>query len=80
MSEMAKVFEDRHYAGVWRVEWIDDAGDCEIALFAGPGRGIERSAMPTSNTAVLRRLAFRHILTRPLVRSSDGIGTMRPAQ
>ena len=36
MSEMAKVFEDRHYAGVWRVEWVNDDGDCEIALFAGP--------------------------------------------
>jgi hypothetical protein len=36
MPEPAKVFEDRHYAGVWRVEWIDDEGGCEIALFVGP--------------------------------------------
>jgi hypothetical protein len=36
MSEMAKVFEDRHYTGVWRVEWVKDDGGCEVAIFSSP--------------------------------------------
>ncbi|MBV9017854.1 MAG: hypothetical protein JO058_19565 [Alphaproteobacteria bacterium] len=36
MSEPALLFPDRHYAEEWRVEWIDDAGDTEVAIFAGP--------------------------------------------
>ena len=36
MSEAAKVFEDREHAGDWRVEFVDDDGGCEVAIFAGP--------------------------------------------
>lgn len=36
MSEAAKVFEDREYAGDWRVEWIDNDGGIEVAIFSGP--------------------------------------------
>ena len=36
MAEPARVFEDRLYPGDWRVEWVDDAGEVELAIFAGP--------------------------------------------
>ena len=36
MSEPAKVFGDRLYPGDWRVEWVDDDGGVELAIFAGP--------------------------------------------
>ena len=36
MAESARVFEDLLYPGDWRVEWIDDAGEVEITIFAGP--------------------------------------------
>jgi hypothetical protein len=36
MSEPAKVFEDRLFPGDWRVEWVDDDGGVELAIFAGP--------------------------------------------
>ena len=36
MPETAKVIEDRESAGDWRVEWFDDDGGCEVAIFAGP--------------------------------------------
>jgi hypothetical protein len=32
----AKVFEDRRIPGDWRVEWFDDDGGCEVAIFSGP--------------------------------------------
>jgi hypothetical protein len=32
----AIVFADRLYPGDWRVEWIDDKGRTELAIFAGP--------------------------------------------
>jgi hypothetical protein len=32
----AQVFEDRMYAGEWRVQWFNDDGDCEVAIFSGP--------------------------------------------
>jgi hypothetical protein len=31
----AQVFEDRMYAGEWRVQWFNDDGDCEVAIFSG---------------------------------------------
>jgi hypothetical protein len=43
MSERAKVFADRVTPGDWRVEWVDDDGGCEVAIFSGPNareRGI----------------------------------------
>ena len=36
MSETAKVFEDRRSPGDWRVEWIDDDGRIEVAIFSRP--------------------------------------------
>jgi hypothetical protein len=34
--ETAKVFGDREWPGDWRVEWFDDDGGCEVAIFSGP--------------------------------------------
>jgi hypothetical protein len=34
--EPAKVFEDRINSADWRVEWFDDDGGCEVAVFSGP--------------------------------------------
>jgi hypothetical protein len=34
--ESAKVFQDRRIPGDWRVEWFDDDGGCEVAIFSGP--------------------------------------------
>jgi hypothetical protein len=36
MAETAKVFEDRQCPGDWRVEWTDNDGGCEVAIFSGP--------------------------------------------
>ena len=36
MNEAAKVFEDRMTPAIWRVEWFDDDGGCEVAIFSGP--------------------------------------------
>jgi hypothetical protein len=36
MPEPAQVFEDRVCPGEWRVEWVDDDGGIEVAIFAGP--------------------------------------------
>jgi hypothetical protein len=30
------VFEDREWPGDWRVEWVDDDGGIEVAIFSGP--------------------------------------------
>lgn len=35
-AQPAIVFADRLYPGDWRVEWIDDHGGKEVAIFAGP--------------------------------------------
>jgi hypothetical protein len=35
-AEPAKVFEDRRCPGDWRVEWVDDDGAVEVAIFSGP--------------------------------------------
>jgi hypothetical protein len=34
--ERAKVFMDRHGNDEWRIEWFDDDGGCEVAIFSGP--------------------------------------------
>ena len=34
--EPAKVFEDREWPGEWRVEWVDEDGGVEVAIFSGP--------------------------------------------
>jgi hypothetical protein len=36
MAELAIIFPDRHYEDEWRVEWIDDDGGVEVAIFGGP--------------------------------------------
>ena len=36
MPEPAIIFPDRLYSEEWRVEWIDDDGGIEVAIFAGP--------------------------------------------
>jgi hypothetical protein len=36
MSEPAQIFEDRVHPREWRVEWFDEDGRCEVAIFAGP--------------------------------------------
>ena len=35
-AQPAIVFADLLYPGDWRVEWIDDHGGKEVAIFAGP--------------------------------------------
>ena len=40
-TEPAYVFEDREYRE-WRVQWYDDDGGCELAIFSGP-RARERA-------------------------------------
>jgi hypothetical protein len=35
-EKVCKVFEGRQCPGDWRVEWIDDDGGCEVAIFSGP--------------------------------------------
>ena len=35
-AESAKVFEDRQCPGDWRVEWVDDDGAVEVAIFSCP--------------------------------------------
>ena len=34
-AEPAKIFEDRRCPGDWRVEWVDDDGAVEVAIFSG---------------------------------------------
>jgi len=35
-AELVYVFEDRHSPHDWHVQWIDDDGGCETAIFSGP--------------------------------------------
>jgi hypothetical protein len=37
MAEPAVLFRDRLYGDTWRVEWTDDKGGVEVAIFSGPG-------------------------------------------
>jgi hypothetical protein len=37
LMAQAKLFRDRAGLDEWRVERIDDEGDCEVTIFAGPG-------------------------------------------
>jgi hypothetical protein len=49
----AKVFEDRQWRGDWRVEWFDDDGGCEVAIFSGPNA--RERALGYANTTISRR-------------------------
>ena len=40
--EPAYLFEDRQTPGDWHVQWTDDDGGCEMAIFSGP-RARERA-------------------------------------
>ena len=55
--EAAKVFEDREWPGAWRVEWVDDYGGIEVAIFSGPNARERACAMPIGNTANSKRSA-----------------------
>jgi len=69
--ETAKVFEHREWPGDWRVEWVDDDGGVEVAIFSGPnarerGAPLRRSAIrqfPGSQP----RAVFRSLAPRPAV-------------
>lgn len=37
MAELALLFRDRLYGDDWRVEWTDENGGVELAIFSGPG-------------------------------------------
>ncbi|HET9848454.1 MAG TPA: hypothetical protein VFR68_07865 [Candidatus Dormibacteraeota bacterium] len=41
-TEPAYVFEDRQSPDDWHVQWTDDNGGCEMAIFSGP-RARERA-------------------------------------
>jgi hypothetical protein len=53
MTEPAHIFEDRVNPREWRVEWFDDDGACEVAIFAGPNARERAIRMPIGNTASL---------------------------
>ena len=36
MAEPAVLFRDRLYGDAWRVEWTNDNGGIEVAIFSGP--------------------------------------------
>lgn len=42
MPEPAYLFEDRQSPNDWHVQWIDDDGGMEVAIFSGP-RARERA-------------------------------------
>jgi hypothetical protein len=37
MAEPALLFRDRLHGDEWRVEWTDNDGGIEVAIFSGPG-------------------------------------------
>jgi hypothetical protein len=43
-TEPAYLFEDRQIPGDWHVQWTDDDGGFEMAIFSGP-RAHERAIM-----------------------------------
>src|SRR5260370_3176911 len=71
-SEPARVFEDRKFPGRWRVEWVDDDGGCEVAIFSGPNareRAIRYADRP-----------YRHFEEGTLVALPIATRTSCPAQ
>ena len=42
MAEAAALFTDKEIPSAVRVEWIDDDGGCEVAIFDGP-RALDRA-------------------------------------
>ena len=43
-TEPAYLFEDRQSPGDWHVQWTDDGGGLEMAIFSGP-RARDRASM-----------------------------------
>ena len=37
MPETATIFADRENTRDWRIEWFDDDGGCEVAIFSARG-------------------------------------------
>jgi hypothetical protein len=35
-KEKALLFRDKVHPDDWRVEWFDEDGGCEVAIFSGP--------------------------------------------
>jgi len=42
MAEAAALFTDKEIPSAVRVEWVDDDGGCEVAIFDGP-RALDRA-------------------------------------
>ena len=42
MAEPAMLFPDKKFPSAIRVEWINDDGGCEVAIFDGP-RALDRA-------------------------------------
>jgi hypothetical protein len=81
MPETAKVFEDREPPGDWHVEWLDDDGGCEIAIFIRPRtRGSGQSDRPIGSAAILRRSAFRLTHKVRLLHNSECLGRFERRQ
>jgi hypothetical protein len=57
MPEPAIIFPDRLYSEEWRVEWVDDDGACEVAIFAGPNARERGSDTLIGNMDFSRRSA-----------------------
>ena len=48
------IIEDREWPGGWRVEWVDDDGGIEVAIFSGPQ--CAGAGAPPRRSAVFRSL------------------------
>jgi hypothetical protein len=46
MAEPAVLFRNRLYGDAWRVEWPDESGGVQPAIFSGPMHTNARSSMP----------------------------------
>jgi hypothetical protein len=69
MSEAAKVFEDREHAGDWRVEFVDDDGGCEVAIFAGPNAKKRAIRYADRQYVISRKSACRPMRSRAAARA-----------
>ena len=59
--ETAHLFQDRRVPGDWRVEWTDDDGAVEVAIFSGPNRPrASAPPTPTGNTAISEEITLVH--------------------
>ena len=56
--EPAYVFEDRQSPGDWHVQWTDDDGGFEMAIFSGPRAHNGRSCSPSGAMAATKKCAL----------------------